>query len=110
MNTSVKFLAAVVLLISLNFAALSIANNMVKQDPFQLIYKEGPRTWDLDTRSIVAKTEEESGIEYLDFQVRVSYAFTTDIDYLQYMAARHSRQWQPVSATGCDKDGNVLEL
>lgn len=110
MSSTTKFFLVLLLLTGTVFTALTALNPAAPREALQLLYSDGSRSWYLDTGSLTAKTEEETGVEYLEFTVKLTYSFTTNVDYLQYMADRNRRQWQPVSATGCDKDGNILEL
>lgn len=80
-----------------------------RQEPLQLIYRDGPRTMYLDTASVVAKAGAD-GVRYLDVTVRQNYTFTKDYDLTRYFFRTDAREYQPITATGCDKDGKVLEL
>lgn len=81
-----------------------------KPEQYQLIYREGPRSWFLDTRALDLKNEPETAVSYLDVYVKATYTFTTDYDLNKYWLRLDARKWQPISATGCDASGNVLEL
>jgi hypothetical protein len=78
-------------------------------DPLQLVYTDGQRSWFLDTRSLRLKTEPETGIPYLEVDAKLTYTFTDGYDLNHYWMRTGSRQWQPISATGCDREGNVVE-
>lgn len=82
---------------------------IAKPDPYQLVYTDGKRSWFLDTGAIELKTEEGSGIRYLEVYARITYTFTDFYDINHYWMQTASRQWQPITATGCDKEGNILE-
>jgi hypothetical protein len=77
--------------------------------PYQLVYSDGKRSWSLDTGSLRLKTEEGSGIPYLEVNARITYTFTENYDINHYWMQTDARKWQPISATGCDKAGNVVE-
>lgn len=90
-------------------AAAMFFSGQLRQEPLQLVYRDGPRSLYLDTRSVVVTTG-ENGVRYIDATVRQTYTFTADYDLTRYFFLTDARQYQPVTATGCDKDGNVLEL
>lgn len=98
--------AGVVLLLA---AAALFFFGPFRQEPLQLIYRDGPRSMYLDTQSVVVKTPAEV-VRYLDVTVRQTYTFTKDYDLTRYYLQTDAREYQPVTATGCDKDGKVLEL
>lgn len=82
---------------------------MAKPEPYQLVYTDGKRSWFLDTGAIKLKTEEGSGIQYLEVNARITYTFTENFDINHYWMQTADRKWQPISAMGCDKEGNVVE-
>jgi hypothetical protein len=86
-------------------------HQMAKPEPYQLVFKDrdGKRSWFLDTRALKLKTEEASGIQYLEVYAKVAYTFTENYDINHYWMRTANRQWQPIAATGCDKEGNILE-
>ena len=71
--------------------------------------RDGMRSWFLDTGALELKTEEESGIKYLEVYAKVAYTFTDNYDINHYWMQTANRRWQPIAATGCDKEGNVQE-
>lgn len=84
-------------------------HRIAKPEQYQLVFKDGKHSWFLDTGAIKLKTEEESGIKYLEVYAKVTYTFTDFYDINHYWMQTANRQWQPVTATGCDKEGNILE-
>jgi hypothetical protein len=78
-------------------------------EPYQLVFKDGKRSWLLDTGALTLKTEQASGIKYLEVYAKIAYTFTENYDINHYWMQTANRQWQPIAATGCDKEGNVLE-
>ena len=84
---------------------------LVKPDPYQLVFKDmnGQRSWSIDTGTLKLKTEEGTGIRYLEVNARISYTFTGNYDINHYWMQTGSRLWQPISAMGCDQQGNVQE-
>jgi hypothetical protein len=91
------------------FIAALLVFGPPKEEPLRLIYRDGPRTLYLDTRSVAAAVTPE-GISYLDVTVRQTYDFTANYDLTRYFLRNDAREYQPVTATGCDQDGKVLEL
>lgn len=104
---TVVMLAAIVILLPL---AYEKQREFSKPEQYQLIYREGPRSWLLDTRALAVNNEPETAIRYLDVYVKATYTFTTDYDVNKYWLRLDAREWQPISATGCDAGGKVLEL
>jgi hypothetical protein len=84
-------------------------HQIAKPEQYQLVFKDGKRSWFLDTRAIKLKTEDDSGIKYLEVYAKVTYTFTKDYDINHYWMQTANRQWQPIAAMGCDKEGNVIE-
>jgi len=86
-------------------------HRIAKPEQYQLVFKDrdGKRSWFLDTGALKLKTEEESGIRYLEVYAKVAYTFTENYDINHYWMQTANRQWQPIAATGCDKEGNVQE-
>ncbi|MCE5262064.1 MAG: hypothetical protein LLG97_00880 [Deltaproteobacteria bacterium] len=82
---------------------------LVKPDPYQLVFTDGKRSWSLDTGALKLKTEEGTGIRYLEVYARITYTFTEFYDINHYWMQTASRQWQPITATGCNKEGDILE-
>ena len=82
---------------------------IAKPEQYQLVFNDGKRSWFLDTGAIKLKTEEESGVKYLEVYAKITYTFTEFYDINHYWMQTANRQWQPIAATGCDKDGNVQE-
>lgn len=82
---------------------------IAKPEPYQLVYTDGKRSWFLDTGAIKLKTEEGSGIRYLEVNARITYTFTENFEINHYWMQTASRKWQPISAMGCDKGGIVVE-
>ncbi|MCX5819723.1 MAG: hypothetical protein NT047_07415 [Deltaproteobacteria bacterium] len=84
-------------------------HQIAKPEQYQLVSKDGKRFWFLDTGAIKLKTEDDSGIKYLEVYAKVTYTFTKDYDINHYWMQTANRQWQPIAAMGCDKEGNVIE-
>jgi hypothetical protein len=84
-------------------------HQIAKPEQYQLVFKDGKRSWFLDTGAIKLKTEDDSGIKYLEVYAKVTYTFTKDYDINHYWMQTANRQWQPIAAMGCDKEGNVIE-
>jgi hypothetical protein len=84
-------------------------HQMAKPEPYQLVFRDGKRSWFLDTEALKLKTEQESGIQYLEVYSKTTYTFTENYDVNHYWMQTTNRQWQPIAATGCDKEGNVIE-
>jgi hypothetical protein len=84
---------------------------LAEPEPYRLVFKDrdGQRSWFLDTGALKLKTEEESGIQYLEVNAKITYTFTENYDINHYWMQTANRQWQPISAIGCDKEGNVQE-
>lgn len=84
---------------------------IAEPEQYRLVFKDrdGQRSWFLDTGALKLKTEEESGIQYLEVYAKVAYTFTENYDINHYWMQTANRQWQPIAATGCDKEGNVQE-
>jgi hypothetical protein len=82
---------------------------IAKPEPYQLVFKDSKRSWFLDAGAIKLKTEEESGIRYLEVYAKVTYPFTEFYDINHYWMQTANRLWQPIAASGCDKEGNVIE-
>jgi hypothetical protein len=82
---------------------------LAEREPYQLVYSDGKRSWSLDTASLKLKTEEGAGIKYLEVNARITYTFTDNYDINHYWMQTVARKWQPISAIGCDKEGNVVE-
>jgi len=80
-----------------------------KPEQYRLVFKDSKRSWFLDTGAIKLKTEEVSEIKYLEVYAKVTYPFTEYYDINHYWMQTANRLWQPIAATGCDKEGNVLE-
>jgi hypothetical protein len=95
--------------IALALAAALFFFGPFRQEQFQLIYQDGPRSLYLDTKSVLVQTTAD-GVRYLDVTVRQTYTFTADYDLTRYFLLTDAREYQPITATGCDKDGRVLEL
>ena len=82
---------------------------MAEPEPYRLVFSDGKRSWFLDTGALKLKTEEGTGIQYLEVNAKISYTFTTGYDINHYWMQTANRKWQPISAMGCDKEGNVVE-
>lgn len=82
---------------------------LAKPEPYQLVFTDGKRSWFLDTGALKLKTEEGTGIRYLEVYARITYTFTDFYDINHYWMQTASRQWQPITATGCNKAGDILE-
>ncbi len=98
--------AAAILIIVAAFAAFG----PVRQEQYKLVYRDGPRTMYLDTRALLVRDDPDTGVRFLDVTVKQTYEFTTDYDLTRYYMLAGAREYQPITATGCDKDGRVLEL
>ena len=84
-------------------------HQIAKPEQYQLVFKDVKRSWFLDTGALKLKTEEESGIQYLEVYAKVAYTFTDNYDINHYWMQTTNREWQPIAAMGCDKEGNVQE-
>ena len=84
-------------------------HQITKPEQYQLVFKDVKRSWFLDNGAIKLKTEEESGIKYLEVYAKITYPFTEFYDINHYWMQTANRQWQPIAAMGCNKEGNVLE-
>ncbi len=82
----------------------------VQREQYKLVYRDGPRTMFLDTRALLVGEDRDTGVRYLDVTVKQTYEFTTNYDLTRYYLQIGDRKYQPITATGADKDGNVLEL
>ncbi len=81
-----------------------------RQEQYKLVYRDGPRSMYLDTRALLVRDDPDTGVRYLDVTVKQTYEFTADYDLTRYYMLAGAREYQPITATGCDKDGRVLEL
>jgi len=106
MKRMLVFAGAVVLLV----AVAASAFGPFRQERLQLIHRDGPRALYLDTSSVQVMSEPDTGLRYLDVTVRQTYDFTDNYDLTRYYVLVDARKLQPITATGCDKDGKVLEL
>jgi len=105
MKRMLLFAGAVLLL-----AAVAVSVFGPHRQELQLIHRDGPRALYLDTASMQVMSEPDTGLRYLDVTVRQTYDFTDNYDLTRYYVLVDARKLQPVTATGCDKDGKVLEL
>lgn len=113
MNARGRVVAAIMMVViglALMPAMYEKYRELTRPEQYQLIYQEGPRSWYLDRWSLEQRSEQETGIKYLDVTVKATYTFTTNVDYNKYWMRLDAREWQPISATGCDESGTVLEL
>jgi hypothetical protein len=84
-------------------------HQIAKPEQYLLVFKDAKRSWFLNNGAIKLKTEEESGSKYLEVYAKITYPFTKDYDINHYWMQTANRQWQPIAAMGCNKEGNVLE-
>jgi hypothetical protein len=82
----------------------------IQREQYKLVYRDGPRTMYLDTRPPFVGEDRDTGACYLDVTVKQTYEFTTNYDLTRYYMQIGDRKYQPITATGADKDGNVLDL